>query len=682
LFDRNEKIVCESSCAVGPNAQRKRPTGKYSSGICCFLLLLTTVLSANGRAGQREGWSSPPPTRAITLVARAQALAERNELSKALVSARQAVAIAPTYLKAHLAYIRIRVNFLGQFDQAKAEYDSLILREPDNPVYLFASAITGLRGNDPRDDLRKVVQIAPTWAWADYSRGVLAQETDYESALLEFLKCIEQDKTADRAYYKVISIQAQRLNKIDDAIKTAEHMSAEPDLHTEGLLEVWRLRFLKAQGDPTLVMNLKAELKQLALTSYDVPVLVALYRTFADVIKDESEARSVEDLIHNVDPSWYPERGMALLAMPFNESGFPHVITLANWQLAIFDRANSLRDDLEPKERIIRLEHLLTLKPNREVRWYLAFELYRVARKLGDRTRVVKYGELSYSLDRSDKSLLADMALSLADRETDWQRALQLARSAEKGTVEFDAIPKPSNISVWDFEQIFPERFRLANYRMRRARALESLGWVMCQMGACARGEIKLREAISLERTEQSLTLLAKVLFKLGRPDEAGKISTEAKNEFDNQIKSRFENQPGRDFELTTIDGLRVALSDLKGKVVMLSFWATWCGPCATESPLINDIYVNHKREGFEVLGISVDGKETKGQVREFVKEHNISYPILFDDGVATLYDVTIYPTVIFVDRRGTVRYTARGYGVDSPRELAFVAAELLKEQK
>jgi len=644
------------------------------------LLFIATCLSAHGRPSQGERWNVPVPAKAITLVRRSEDLAERNNLNEALVSARQAVALAPTFLKAHLQYIRIWANFLGQFDRVKAEYDSLILREPDNPVYLLASAFAGLRGDYPRNDLEKVVQIAPNWAWSYYAKGALARETDYELALVEYVKCIEKDETADRAYYKVISIQ-ERQDRIDDAIKTAERMAAQPDLNLQGLVELWRLHFIKAQGDTELVAKVTAELRQLALTSKDIHLLAALYRTFANVIKDGDEARSVEGRIHAIDPSWYAERGTTALAMPYNESGIPHVMTLANWQLAIFNRANSIREDLDPKERIARLEYLLSLKPNPDLRWYLTSQLYREARKLADRAKIVKYGESLYAMDRSDKSLGANMALFLADRKTDLQRALRLTRSAEKGTVRFHPTPKPSNISAEDFERIFPKKWRLANYRMQRARALESLGWILCQMHNCTRGEIKLREAVSLDRTEQGLTLLAKVLFKLGRFDEAAMISVEAKNEFYNLIKSRFENVPSQDFRLATIDRRKVSLSDLKGKVVMLSFWATWCGPCAAESPVINNMYERYKQQGLEVLGISVDGKETQGQVGEFVKEHNINYPVLLDDGVGTLYGVTVYPTVIFVDRHGKVRYTARGYGVDTPRELELVASELLKDR-
>jgi peroxiredoxin len=647
--------------------------------VCLFL---TTCVSANSRPSQEERWNVPPPPKAVALVTQAEDLAERNDFNKALASARQAVAVAPAYLKAHLEYIRVSVNFLGQFDRVKAEYDSLILSEPNNPVYLFASAVSGLRGNDPRNDLEKVAQIAPAWAWSYYARGALAQESEYESALVEYSRCIQKDGTADRAYYKVISIQAQRLNHIDDAIKTAELMAAQPELHLQGLMELWRLRFLRAQGDADLVLKLKAELKQLASGSTELHVLVALYRTFTNVIKDGEESRSIEARIHNVDPSWYPERGMTALAMPFNESGLPHIMTLANRQLVIFNSANSIKEDLDPKERIVRLEHLLSLKPNPDLRWYLTSQLYQAARKLTDQAKILKYGESLYAMDRSDTSLLANMALLLAVRQRDWRSALRFARLAEKGTAQFHPTPKPSNISTEDFEGIFPKKWRLANYQRQRARALESLGWILCQMDDCKGGEIKLREAVSLDRTEQGLTLLAKILLKLDQLDEAARVSVEAKNEFYNLIKSRFENEPSQDFRLVTIDGRKVALSDLKGKVVMLSFWATWCGPCAAESPVIKNIYDKYKQQGFEVLGISVDGKETRDQVREFVREHKINYPILLDDGVSTLYGVIIYPTVILIDRRGNLRYTAKGYGVDTPRELELVAAELMEDQR
>ena len=116
---------------------------------------------------------------------------------------------------------------------------------------------------------------------------------------------------------------------------------------------------------------------------------------------------------------------------------------------------------------------------------------------------------------------------------------------------------------------------------------------------------------------------------------------------------------PAPDFSLTDLSGAPVKLSDHKGKVVLLDFWAVWCNPCRELVPMLDKLYQDYKDGGFVVLGLSMDKTEgynrrSAGKVGTFVKE-NIHYPVLWaTDEVRCAYgDIPSVPTVILLDRNG-----------------------------
>ncbi len=108
-------------------------------------------------------------------------------------------------------------------------------------------------------------------------------------------------------------------------------------------------------------------------------------------------------------------------------------------------------------------------------------------------------------------------------------------------------------------------------------------------------------------------------------------------------------------FTLATLDGKSVASSDLRGKVVLVNFWATWCPPCRSEMPDIESTYQAHRAE-FVVLAIN--DAENNGAVKPFVDQFHFTFPILLDrDGaVARLFQVQALPTSFFIDRAGIIR--------------------------
>jgi thiol-disulfide isomerase/thioredoxin len=121
------------------------------------------------------------------------------------------------------------------------------------------------------------------------------------------------------------------------------------------------------------------------------------------------------------------------------------------------------------------------------------------------------------------------------------------------------------------------------------------------------------------------------------------------------------------DFSLESLDGKMVSLSSYKGKVVLLSFWATWCGPCKQEMPAMEKLYQKLKGQGFEVL--AVDMMEDKATVSAFVKTNGYTFPVLLDKtgevGGNGMYAARAIPTNYIVDKAGKI--VGRKIGIDGP---------------
>ncbi len=107
--------------------------------------------------------------------------------------------------------------------------------------------------------------------------------------------------------------------------------------------------------------------------------------------------------------------------------------------------------------------------------------------------------------------------------------------------------------------------------------------------------------------------------------------------------------------------GREVALSQFKGKVVIVDFWATWCPPCRAEMPFYVNLYKKLADRGLVIVGISLDA-QGPGVVRKFVDSMGITYPIVMgDEEVTTAYKVELMPTTFVVDREGRIRHSKIG---------------------
>ena len=143
---------------------------------------------------------------------------------------------------------------------------------------------------------------------------------------------------------------------------------------------------------------------------------------------------------------------------------------------------------------------------------------------------------------------------------------------------------------------------------------------------------------------------------------------------------SGLEGQQAPDFALKSATGENLRLSEYRGDVVMINFWATWCGPCRQEMPLLDELYNRYQRVGFNLLGVNIDDDSSRAM--KMATELGVSFPVLFDSRkeVSKLYEVNAMPVTVLVDREGNVRHVHLGYKPGYEEKYLDEIRSLLRE--
>ena len=134
------------------------------------------------------------------------------------------------------------------------------------------------------------------------------------------------------------------------------------------------------------------------------------------------------------------------------------------------------------------------------------------------------------------------------------------------------------------------------------------------------------------------------------------------------------------DFTLKSRAGQNLRLSEYRGQVVLLNFWASWCGPCRQEMPLLEDLYKRYGKLGFTIMGVNVDTDSTKAN--EYLRDITVTFPILYDtaNAVTKSYNVNAMPTTVIVDRNGNMRFLHQGYKPGYENDYKKEVIQLIKE--
>jgi len=134
------------------------------------------------------------------------------------------------------------------------------------------------------------------------------------------------------------------------------------------------------------------------------------------------------------------------------------------------------------------------------------------------------------------------------------------------------------------------------------------------------------------------------------------------------------------DFTLRSLDGRNLRLHEQRGQVVMVNFWATWCGPCRQEMPHLNRLHEKYRASGFVLLGVNIDDDTRKAA--DLARSMGLTFPVLFDTdkAVTRRWDLGAMPSTVLIDRDGRVRHIHRGYRDGLEATYESQTRELLKE--
>jgi len=138
--------------------------------------------------------------------------------------------------------------------------------------------------------------------------------------------------------------------------------------------------------------------------------------------------------------------------------------------------------------------------------------------------------------------------------------------------------------------------------------------------------------------------------------------------------------RPAPDFVLRSLEGANLRLSEHMGEVVMVTFWATWCGPCQQQLPALDELYNKYRRAGLVLLAVNID--DDAARATAMAQALKLTYPVLFDTRkeVSRAYDLGTMPLTILIDREGVVRYVSEGYRPGFDQVYAEQLRKLLNE--
>ena len=200
------------------------------------------------------------------------------------------------------------------------------------------------------------------------------------------------------------------------------------------------------------------------------------------------------------------------------------------------------------------------------------------------------------------------------------------------------------------------------------------------------RSALALSERLHIARYNLGIALLkqgrdAEGARELERYLEAGPQGADAANARRYLANPRHAREMfAPDFTITTLDGESVSLEGLRGKIVLIDFWATWCGPCLAATPGLARLNKKFAGEPFVILGISAD--KSAESWRAFIEDKKLTWPHYLDSRrmLANRFGVEAYPTYILLDHEGIVRYLRRGWNPQVDQELEHEARKLLKK--
>ena len=465
-----------------------------------------------------------------------------------------------------------------------------------------------------------------------------------------------------------------KLTKDAEAMK--KELAMEKELYPENhaaLFMQWSLMLREAPGDETKA-KIKGELDALYAKNSSkedlLPQFIGMYQQIG--MKDKSDEI----------------RKAALAAKP-------------KGKVAESTRLNEVFGEKDPVKRASMMEKFLAEFPP-DAKNKDNYQSYLTSFQMTAAMSQKKYDEAAKvvaSMPKQDGGMYNSLAWPLIEKG----EQLEMATAWAKKGVELLKNPDPSTKPPY-----YSTRQWKKSNEMSLGMVMDTYGFGLLQLGKSAEAVAVMKEAVELTKGEQAdlNQHLVEAYLKNGNYDKAVTAGAEfvkkaksneklveayktayikvkgsekgfdesiasakqtGKDELKKELAKSRVNKPAIDFALKNLEGKVVKLSDLRGKVVVVDFWATWCGPCKASFPYLQQVYNKYKdNPKIVILALNtwenVSGKEREDLVKKFMADNKYTFQVLYDEGFVEKYGVDGIPTKFVIDKKGMIQFKTIGF--------------------
>ena len=568
-----------------------------------------------------------------------------GEWEKAGKSFKKAIELDPNFQKAHEYYQNVEFFFFERKDEIRTEYRERIQKDPKNAVlYVLLARILDRNSDERIELLDQAIDVDSTFTPA-YTQLLFAYHQDYEKAQ----------------------------NILSKGLKIQPH-SIELLMAQAGLFA--------SMGEPERAQDLYRKI----ITSYPDSIYTCMaYRALAD--SEEEDGKRIELL----------EKTMNLM----EKTDFAFSDVYSNLYI--------LYEKINPQKAVALAQKVTQIRPpfyDRRAPFEAYQFLYRYWIK-SDTTKAIDVAVQPLNSGSRHYEIYAYLGYQLIEIKREIPLAIQLLNKAKKvnnpgqlwGRTHGGFSPRSQNEYSKTSEELdahYESLLGRAKFvKKDYTEAIQHLSSAIGKMGDSAldaEGYFWLgRTYEKIEKWDDAMVAYANSLAeredknvrkfaeRLGSQITGLKTSVPEKKVVtidelisEAQIKKSI---PAPDFQAETLEGKKVSLSDYQGKVLILDFWATWCGPCLAELPYFQEL-VNLYKNDPSVAFLTISQDRSKDVARKFIEQKGYTFPVIFDTGIGQLFEVEGIPLLIVIDKEGNIRY--KHFGFD-PNNVDFV--QLMKKE-
>lgn len=439
---------------------------------------------------------------------------------------------------------------------------------------------------------------------------------------------------------------------------------------------------------------------------------------------DETKAEISKDLEKLYEAQKHDEEAVAGLLIFFEQTGQREkaekireaaIASNPKGSVAMLERRREVFTEKDPLKGLDMLEKFLADFPQKG-QMLDSMQMAKAALMV----RAGKFDQadvLLASMSKKDGNFFNSLAWDLIEKEKELDRAVAWAKTGVELLRNPDPSMKPSYLSEARWKKGLESQLGMV---------LDTYAFGLAKMGKSAEAEKFYEEAYALTKGTQAeinqrllecyvnngkyekamataiecvrkgqssdpLIEQYKKAYVKTKGSEAGfdEVLNEARNlaraNLRKELLKNLVNKPAIDFSLKGLDGNAVKLSELKGKVVVLDFWATWCGPCLASFPLLQQVYDKYKSNpDVVILALNTweneEGAEREAKVKKFVEEKKYTFPVLFDENFVYKYGVDGIPTKFVIDKKGMIQFKSVGFEGSQMLDEMTVQIDMLLE--